>query len=79
MVFRIEIEKELCISCGNCIDACEAIYEVGEDNFAQLIGGEIDDDGFSFKEYEDIDCAIEGAESCPSGCIIIYDEDRRVV
>ncbi|MDR0911800.1 MAG: ferredoxin [Methanobrevibacter sp.] len=78
MVFRIEIEKDLCISCGNCIDACDDIFEVGEDNYAQLVGGILDEDGFSFGEYPAISCAIEGAQSCPAGCILIFEDGNRI-
>jgi ferredoxin len=79
MIFKIEIERELCITCGNCIDACEELFELGDDDFAQLIMGEINEDNFSVKEYENIECGIEAAESCPAGCIMVFEEGNVIV
>ena len=71
MNYKIEIERDLCITCGNCVNECEEMFKLIDDK-STLIGGEIDEDNFSIKEYEDISCGLAGAEMCPVECIIIF-------
>lgn len=77
MVFRIEIEIELCITCGNCVDECENLFKIVDDR-STLIDGEINEDNISIKEYDDISCGLEAAELCPVECITVY-EDGNII
>ena len=71
MSYQIEIERDLCITCGNCVNECDEMFKLIDDK-AILIDGEIDEDNFSIKEYDDISCGIEAAEMCPVECIIVF-------
>ncbi|MCL2688170.1 MAG: ferredoxin [Methanobrevibacter sp.] len=77
-MFRIEIERDLCITCGNCVNECDKLFELIDDK-STLIGGEINEDNFSIKEYGDISCGIDSAEMCPVKCIIVYEDDVAIV
>jgi len=77
MVYRIEIERDLCISCENCVNECESMFEM-DDGISKLISGNINDDNISIKEYEDISCGIDAAEMCPAECIIVYEDDVAI-
>jgi len=78
MNFRVEIERDMCILCGNCIDTCDDIFEVGKDDVVQLIDGDINDDNFSIKEYDNIDCLYKASQQCPVACIIIFEKDTDI-
>lgn len=77
MVYRIEIERDLCINCGNCVDECEEMFEMVDD-MSVLISGEINSDNLSIKEYEDISCGLDAAEMCPVECITVYEDDIAI-
>ncbi len=74
MVYRIEIERDLCITCGNCTIECDNLFEIVDDK-STLIDGEINDDNFSIKEYDNLSCGMDAAEMCPVECIVIYEDD----
>ncbi|KZX15308.1 hypothetical protein MBCUT_15770 [Methanobrevibacter cuticularis] len=78
MVFRIEIERDLCINCGNCVLECGKFFEI-VDSYALLIDGEINEDNFSIKEYDDISCGIDAAEMCSAECILVFENDEEIV
>lgn len=77
MVYRIEIERDMCITCGNCVNECDKMFKIVDDQ-SLLIDGEINDDNFSIKEYDDVSCGIEAAEMCPVQCIIVYEDDVAI-
>ncbi|MBZ9571695.1 ferredoxin [Methanobrevibacter sp. TMH8] len=77
MVYKIEIEMDLCIACGNCVTECEEMFKIVDDR-STLIDGEINEDNFSIKEYDDISCGIDAAEMCPVECIIVYEDDIAI-
>lgn len=59
MAKKIEIDKSLCIGCGNCESACPECFEIGEDGKAQVK-----------KEVVDCGCDLEEIESnCPAQAI----------
>ena len=33
---KVEINKDLCIGCGNCIGVCPSIFELNEENKSQI-------------------------------------------
>lgn len=77
MVYKIEIERDMCITCGNCVDECDKMFKIIDDE-STLIDGEINEDNFSIKEYDDISCGIDAAEMCPVECIIVYEDDIAI-
>ncbi|MBI5679707.1 MAG: ferredoxin [Methanobacterium sp.] len=69
---KVEIERVMCISCGNCIDNCPEIFEYGDDGLSTLKDGEIVGDNVE-KELENPGCAKEAEESCPVSIIHVYE------
>ncbi len=60
---QAEVNQELCISCGACIDTCPEVFDWNDDEKAHAIVDEIPD------EIESQ--ATEAAENCPTDAIII--------
>jgi len=61
MAYKIEIKGDECISCGVCEATCPEVFKM-------------DDDGKSVPiqpVLEDLGCAQEAADNCPTQCIII--------
>ncbi len=61
MAYNIEINGDECISCGVCEATCPEVFKM-------------DDSGKSIPLQpilEDLGCAQEAADSCPTQCIII--------
>ncbi len=42
---RVEVDQELCISCGACIDICPDVFEWNEDDKAGINAGMSNDFG----------------------------------
>jgi len=55
---KVWIDNDACIGCGVCSDLCPDIFET-EDDVAVVLDS----------NPEDIDCALEAAESCPTEAI----------
>jgi len=36
---KIEIERDMCISCGNCIELCPELFEFADDGLSTLRWG----------------------------------------
>lgn len=60
---QAEVNQELCISCGACIDVCPEVFDWNDEEKAQSIVEEVPDD------LEDQ--ASEAAENCPTDAIVI--------
>ena len=60
------INKEACISCGNCVELCPEVFNWDEDGKAEVI----DPQGCGSKCP---DCQ-EAADSCPTDAITIMEE-----
>ncbi|MCG8403360.1 MAG: ferredoxin [Firmicutes bacterium] len=60
---QAEVNQELCISCGACIDMCPEVYDWNDDEKAHAIVHDVPD------ELEEQ--ASEATESCPTDAIII--------
>jgi len=61
MAYNIEVKGDECISCGVCEATCPEVFKM-------------DDDGKSIPiqpVLEDLGCAQEAADNCPTQCIII--------
>lgn len=57
------VDKDACISCGLCESLCPDIFEIEDDGKAGAIDDELED--------EDLDCANEAADQCPTDAIIV--------
>ena len=68
---KIEIERPMCISCGNCIDTCPEIFKYDDDGLSTLINGKRVGDNDE-KEIEDPKCALDAESSCPVSIIHVY-------
>ncbi len=60
---KVYVDEDLCIGCGVCVDTCPDVFELTDDGKAEVIDG----------AEEDIDCAQDAADICPTGAIIIED------
>ncbi|WP_031515810.1 ferredoxin [Desulfofalx alkaliphila] len=60
---KAEVDQDLCISCGACIDVCPEVYDWNDDDKASAIVDEVPE------EVEEQ--AQEAAESCPTDAISI--------
>lgn len=58
---RVEVDQELCISCGACIDVCPDVFDWNEEDKAKSIVDEVPAD----LEEE----AHEAVKGCPTGAI----------
>ena len=59
MAKKIEVDQELCIGCGACVNLCPDIFELQDDGKANIVN----EDGSKKCDYE---IAIN---SCPVGAI----------
>ena len=76
--FKVELVREECISCENCVGECEDFFEMADDGFAHLksstrVGSndELDTD--------DLGCCKEAAESCPVNIIHITEGGNKII
>lgn len=69
---KIEIERSMCISCGNCIEICPELFEFDEDGLSSLKKGKRVEDKDEL-EIEEPGCAVDAEISCPVAIIHVYD------
>lgn len=65
-VFRIEIDKQACIGCGTCAVLAPKAFELDDEGYSVVKD--------SWKEVDD-ETLINTARSCPSGGVILFDEE----
>ncbi|MDD1704026.1 MAG: ferredoxin [Methanoregula sp.] len=70
----VTIEREICVSCGNCWDSCPDFFEQNpDDSFSQILEGfrinKNNAEGTPPADQET--CAWNAAELCPVGIIHI--------
>lgn len=58
---QMEVDQDLCISCGACVDTCPEVFDWNDEEKAETMVEEIP------PEIEDQ--AIEAMESCPTNAI----------
>jgi len=69
---KVEIERSMCISCGNCIDNCPEYFEFADDGFSTLKGGKRVGNNDEL-EIEEAGCTVIAEESCPVSIIHVYE------
>lgn len=57
----VSVDKETCIGCGACAATCPDVFEMNDENKAQV----------KSDANKDADCVKEAAESCPVDAIKI--------
>jgi ferredoxin len=57
----VKVDKELCISCGVCVQTCPEVFDFGDDGKAEVISK----DGCNGCDCEDV------ADSCPTDAITV--------
>ena len=75
--YRVIINRNECVSCGNCIGMCPEYFEFDEDNLSHLKGSrrtEANDE----LEVDNADCCIDAAISCPVTCIHVYEDGEEI-
>jgi len=58
---KMEVDQDLCISCGACVDVCPEVFGWNNDDKAKVSVDEIP------QEYDD--SSHEAAEGCPTNAI----------
>jgi ferredoxin len=69
-VFRIEIDTKACIGCGTCVVLAPQAFDINNEGYS------------SVKDtWKDVDDAtlIDVAKSCPSGAVILFDEEGNKI
>ena len=67
---KIIIDHQRCVGCGTCEALCSKFFEMGEDRKSHLKGpGKKVSGFFEEMEVDDIGCAREAVESCPTQAI----------
>ncbi len=63
--YKIEIDRDACISDGLCVNEAPGTFEMDDDDIAIVID----------PEGDDADTILEAAQACPSEAIILYDAE----
>ena len=58
---RVEVDQELCISCGLCVSGCPEVFDWNDDEKAEAVKEKVD------SEMED--CVHEAVTGCPTEAI----------
>jgi ferredoxin len=64
----IEVDRDLCIGSGDCVDTAPAVFELDDDGKARVI----DPDGTSVDEI------VDAAANCPVTAIFVVGEDGDI-
>jgi ferredoxin len=62
---KVKVDKELCSGDAICVDLCPQVFEMNDDDIAEVIVDEVPED------LEDD--VRDAAESCPESCIEIIE------
>lgn len=76
--FKVVLEREECISCEACLEACPDTFEMADDGWAQVKGatrmGSNDE-----LEMDDMGCTKEAAEGCPVNIIHVFEGGNKII
>jgi ferredoxin len=65
---EIEVDRDLCIGSGDCVDTAPAVFELDDDGKARVI----DPDG------ADVDVIVDAAANCPVTAIFVLGDDGDI-
>ena len=65
---RVEVDRDLCIGSGDCVDTAPAVFELDDEGKAVVL----DPDGASTDEI------VEAAMNCPVTAILVAGEDGDI-
>jgi len=69
MAYRIEVDRDVCISSGMCVADAPGLFRFDDDNLAELIPG---------GEPLPGQALVELARGCPAGALQVFDGDEPV-
>jgi ferredoxin len=75
--YRVEMDRSMCISCGNCIESCPDIWEFADDGISSIKDSDTEGD-IQIKELDDLGCSVDAAERCPVLCIHVFEDDQEL-
>ncbi|MGB9907866.1 ferredoxin [Methanothermobacter tenebrarum] len=70
LLYLLELDRTMCVSCGTCIDICPEVFEFTNDGLSSIKDVEISD--LQKLEMDDPLCTEDAMENCPSGAIKVY-------
>lgn len=77
---KVKVNKDACIGCGACAAICDEVFELDDDGLSEVkIHNENTDnneEAVSVKE-ELQDEVRDAADSCPTGAIIIEENEEK--
>ena len=76
--YTVEMDRAMCISCGNCVESCPEIWEMAKDGLSSLKNSEIEGD-IQKIVIEDLGCSLDAAEKCPVFCIQVLEDGVELV
>lgn len=74
----MEIVRIECSGCELCANTCPEHFEMAGDGLSSLKGGTKAGDNDE-KEIDEEGCARQAAEECPSTCIHLYQDGKKLV
>lgn len=69
-VVKVSIDRDGCISCGQCFDICPNVFHMGDDGKAVATSDIV--------QEEFRDCAREAEEACPVFVIHVHEEEVKM-
>lgn len=76
--YRVELNSNLCTSCGSCVDFCSQLFELDGMGISRLINAQNKDD-IEYVEIDELKCAKHAAMTCPMLCIVIFEGNNQIV
>lgn len=76
--YRVEMDRSLCISCGNCVETCPDMWEMAKDGLSSLKDSEIQGN-IQKKVINDLGCTVAAAEKCPVLCIQVWEDEVELI
>ncbi len=69
MTFRIEIDRDVCISSGKCVADAPELVRFDDDELAELVPGAV---------LPSEAALLDLARTCPSGALRLFDGEQEV-
>lgn len=68
---RVRVDRDLCISAGNCVANARTVFELDHEEIAVVL----DPDGVTVPEH----VLWAAAKDCPTAAIILEDDDGNIL